>query len=203
MLPPKIRRVSGLIEQRLVLVCPNSAVEFKKYRPFETTEQEDIQRIVAKERVKMSRETKGRIKLFNNTKINFLVEGNPQGTNHGHLGVNSKTASQHYRRQKKFYGNHKTLTHESLASRDEGRERKGPIFRSENLGIKMNNYLNIFIYKDREAGQLDPRRGETEHISKDFQEEKHSQTIDVFKSKRNVAFMRRMKKTHKSRADSV
>jgi hypothetical protein len=144
-----------------VLLYLNSAVEFKKYRPFETTELDDIQRIVANERVKMSRETKGRIKLFNNTKINFLIEENPQSTNQSHLGVNSKTASQHYRQQKKYYGNHKTLTHESLASRDEGRERKGPVFRSENLGIKMNNYLNIFIYKDRETSQLDPKRGLT------------------------------------------
>ena len=67
----------------------------------------------------------------------------------------------------------------------------------------MNNYLNIFIYKDREVSQLDPKRGQTQHISRELQEEKHSQTIDVFKSKRNITFMRKMKKTHKSRADSV
>lgn len=32
----------------------------------------------------------------------------------------------------------------------------------------MNNYLNIFIYKDRENYQVDPNRGETEHISRDL-----------------------------------
>ena len=77
------------------------------------------------------------------------------------MGVSIKTASQHYRQQKKYYGNHKTLTHESLGTRDEGRERKGPVFKSDNLGMKMNNYLNIFIYRDRENNQLESRKGET------------------------------------------
>ena len=38
-----------------------------------------MQKIVENERVKMSRETKGRIKMFNNTKINSMIASSLDG----------------------------------------------------------------------------------------------------------------------------
>jgi hypothetical protein len=103
-------------------------------------------RIVPAQREKLSRSTRDRIKLFNNSKINSVFEPN----SHFHMNPKPATSQQvrpHQRSNFATLNDFRTVPNDTslcTASREK-RSRKAPMFRSDNLGNKMNEYLNIFL----------------------------------------------------------
>ena len=72
-----------------------------------------MQKIVQNERVKMSRETKGRIKMFNNTKINSMVASSLDGQESFPI-KNKPTTGHQFRQLKKGALGSKTVTNQSV-----------------------------------------------------------------------------------------
>lgn len=83
-------------------------------------------------------------------------------------------------------------------------KRKCAVFKSENLGSKMNDYLNLYLNHGRE----DEGQGGEEMLREEKRkqrgngEERVSQTIDVFRRKTYVPYLKKMKKQARSRVDS-
>ena len=79
------------------------------------------------------------------------------------------------------------------------------MFKSENLGTKMNDYLNLYLSHDKpeERDKSEPREKE-ELVSSRVNngEERESHTMDVFRKKPNVTFLRKMKKQVRSRVEA-
>lgn len=88
----------------------------------------------------MSRETKDKIKLFNNTKINSMFEESMPLTSEK-LSVKSKPmTSEPSRSANKQVNSYKTIANDTTVSgyRERRKNKKPIVFRSENLGVKMN-----------------------------------------------------------------
>lgn len=155
----------------------------------------------------LSRENKRPVKMFNNTKINSMVE-NPCG-NSTQLTAKSKPVTEHHSRQqnKKFYSNSKTIANEHNIINEQLKQerRRCPKFRSENLGHRMNNYLNKFLYSEGEPTPEGREEAEPDQMTHFVVEDRQSQTIDfgMGLKKNNVSFVRRMKKKHRSRAEDT
>lgn len=98
----------------------------------------------------MSRETKGRIKLFNNTKINSMFDDIAPTTHNIEVNFKQKPATSHSRVPNRNYSNFKTIGNDmALSTGIRQKTNKSLMFRSDNLDKKMNNYLNEYLAEER------------------------------------------------------
>lgn len=124
--------------------------QFVKFKGFEVERDEDIHKIVTNQRQKMSRETKGRIKLFNNTKINSMFDDSVPTSQNMEASLRPKPATSHHSRiAHRNYSNFKTIGNDHNLTGTRQKTNKSLMFRSDNLDKKMNDCLNAYLTREK------------------------------------------------------
>lgn len=117
--------------------------------PFGTIEQHEIHAIIADQREQLSRETRGRIKLFNNPKINTLFTPPNFYIPANTIDVKSKPRTSHQSRELQQKQRSSKSVAEQLKNNTVSFDLKTKgaqlTFHTENLGSKMNKLLNYLL----------------------------------------------------------